>query len=198
MMMETGSPNVRLATRRTTGDSRTSPSLSTTEQSDSPVSSNSSTMEGSLGYTVEPRVRRMRVLLSYMPLPTTHLTNPSNHFLPGSATVYGETAPAMPSSRTPSTTSMTGDSSLTSTDIDNLTRITHTWSRRSSFSRPNERASSRIGLLSRTASSMPDSAKKSNTSLFARLRAPFNQLGKRGAPSSHPDSSPPKDKDVFM
>ena len=198
MTTETGSPSVCPATRRTTGNSRTSPSLSTTERSDLPVSSNSSTMEGSLDYIAEPRVRRMHVLLSYTPLPITHLTNPSNPFPPGSAAVYGATAPPMPSSRTPSTTLMIGDSSLTSTDTDNSTRIMHTWSRSWSFSRLNERASSKTELLSRTTSSMPDSVRRSNTSLFAHLWAPFNRPGRRGAPSSHPDSSPPRDEDVSM
>ena len=198
MMTETGLPSVRPGTRRTTGDSQISPSLSMTELSDLPVSSNSSTMEGSLDCTVEPRARRTCVLLSYMPLPTTHLTNPSNPSPPGSTAVYGATAPPTPFSRTPSTTSTTGDSSLTSTDTDNSTRITHTWSRSWSFSRQSERVSSRTGLLSRTASSTPDSARRSNTSLFARLQAPFNRPGRGGAPSSHPDSSTPRDEDVSM
>ena len=198
MTTEMDLPSVRPGTRRTMDDSQISPSLSTMELSDSPVSSNSSMMEGPLGCIAEPRVRRTRVLLSYMPLPITHLTNPSNLSPPGSAAAYGVIAPPTPSSRTPSTTSMTGDSSPTSTDTDNSTRITRTWSRSWSFSRQSERALSRTGLSLRTTLSTPDSARRSSTSLFAHLRAPFNQPGRGGAPSSHPDSSMPRDEDVSM
>ena len=198
MMTEMGSPNVCLDTRRTTGDSPTSPSLTMMELSDSPVSSNSSTMEGSLDCTVGPRVRRMHASLSYMPLPITCLTNPSSPSPPGFAAASGAITPPMPFLRTPSMTSMTGDSSLTSTDTDNSTRITHTWSRSWSFSKWNEKVLSRTELLSRTASSTPDSVRRSNTSLFARLRAPFSQPGREGAPSSHPNSFTPRDEDVSM
>ena len=197
-MTEMGSPSVRQDMRRTTGNSPTSPSPLMMELSDSPVSSNSSMMEGSPGCIVEPRVRRTRASLSYMPLPITRLTNPSSPFPPGSAAASGATAPPMLFSRMLSTTSMTGDSSPTSTDTNNSTRITRTWSRSWSFSRRNERASSRTGLLLRTTSSTPDSARRSNTSLFAHLRAPFSRPGREEAPSSHPDSFMPRDEDISM
>ena len=198
MTTEMGSPNACPDTRRTTGDSQTSPSPSTMELSNSPVSSNSLTMEESLDYTVRPRARRMHASLSYMPLPIMHLTNPSNPFPPGFAVASGVTVPPMPFSRMPSMTSMTGDSSPTSTDTDNSTRITCTWSRSWSFSKQNKRASSKTELLSKTGSFTPDSAKRSSTSLFARLRAPFSRPGREGAPSSHPDSFMPRDEDVSM
>ena len=198
MTMETDLPNVRPVTRRTTGDSPISPSPSTMEQSGSPVSSNNLMMEELPGYTAEPRVRRRHELLSYTPLPTTHLTNPSNPSLPGFTTASGATAPLTPFSRTPSTTSTTGGSLPMSTDTDNSTRITHTWSRSWSFSRPNGRASSRTELLSRTASSMPDSARRSSISLFDCLRAPFNRPGRGGVHSNHHNSSTPRDEDVSM
>ena len=198
MTMETGLPNVHPDMRRTMGSSPISLSPSTMEWNDSPVSSNSLMMEGSLGCTVGPRVRRTHESLSYMPLPITPLTNPSSPFPPGFAAASGATVPPMLFSRMLSMTSMTGDSSPMSTNTDNSTRITHTWSRSWNFSKRNEKALSKTELLSKTASSMPDSARKSNTSLFARLQAPFSWPGREGAPSSHPDSFMPRDEDVSM
>ena len=97
----TGSPNARPVTRRTMEDFPTSPSPSTTEQSDSPVSSNSSMTGESPGCIASTRARRRLESLSYTPLPITHLTNPSNLFPPGFAATSGATAPPIPSSRMP-------------------------------------------------------------------------------------------------
>ena len=195
---ETGSPNARPDTRRTTGNFPTSPSPLMTERSGLPASSSSSTTGELPDFTVLPRERRRHASLSYTPLLIIPLTNCWNPSPPGSVITSGATAPPIPFSRTPSMTSMTGDSSLTSTNIDNLTRTMRIWSRSWSFSRQNERALSRTELSSRTASSMPDSARRSSTSLFAHLQAPFSRPGKGGACSSHPDSFMPRDEDVSM
>ena len=194
----TASPSVCQDMRRTTDVSPTSPSPSTMELSDSPASSSSSMMEGSLDYTVRPRVRRMHGSLSYMPLLIMPLTNPSSPFPPGSVVASGATTPLTPFSRTPSTTLTTGDSSPMSIDMVNLTRTMHTWSRSWSSLRQSGKALSGTEPSSRTALSMPDSARRSSTLLFTCLWAPFSQPGKGGAPSGHPNSLMPRDEDVSM
>ena len=196
--METGLPSACPAMRKTMDDSLTSPSPLMMELSDSPVSSNSSMMEGLPGYTAEPRVRRTCKLLSYTPLPITHLTNPSNPSPPGFVATSGATVPLTPFSRMPSTTSTTGGSSPMSTDTDSSTRIMCIWSRNWNSSRQSESVSSRTGLLSRTASSTPDLVRRSSISPFGRLRVLFSQPGREGARSSHPDSSTLRDEDVSM
>ena len=197
-MMETDVPSVCPGMRKTMDDSPTLPSHSTMERSGSPASSSSSMMGESPGYTALPRERRTPVSLSYTPLPIIPLTNRWNPSPPGSVIASGATVPPIPFSRTLSMTLTTGDSLPTSTDINNLTRTMRTWSRSWSFSRQNERASSRTELSLRTTSSMPDSARRSSTLLFACLWAPFSQPGRGGARSSHPNSFMPRDEDVSM
>ena len=194
----TASPNATRGTRRTMDDSQTSLSLLMTEQSNLPVSSNSSMTEGLQGYTARPRERRMHESLSYMLLPTMPLTSHWSHSPPGSAVASGATEPLMPFSRTPSTTSMTGDSLLMSITINSSTKTTHTSSRSWTSLKQNDKVSSRIMLLSKSASSAPDSWRKSSISLFTRLWAPFSRDGREGAPSSHPDSSMLRDEDISM
>ena len=191
-------PSAHWGTRRTTDASQTSPSPSMMEQSNLPVSSNSLTMEELQDYTARPRERRMHESLSYMLLPIMPLTSHWSHSLPGSVIASGAIEPPMPFSRMPSTTLMTGDSSQTSTNTGNSTKTMCTSSRNWTSLKQSDRVLSKTALLSRSASSAPNLQKRSNTSLFACLQAPFNQLGKGGAPSSHPDSSLPRDEDVSM
>ena len=197
-MMGMALPNAHQGTKKTTDIFLTSPSPSTTEQSNLPVSSNSLMMEGLQGYTARPKERRMHESLSYTLLPIMPLTSHWSRSPPGSAIASGATEPPMPFSRMLSMTSMTGDSSLTSTGTDSSTKTMHTSSRSWTSLRQSDRVSSRTVLLSRSALSAPDLQKRSNTSLFARLRAPFSQVGKGGALSSHPDSSLPRDEDISM
>ena len=198
MMTGMALPSAHRGMKKITDASQTSPSPSTTEQSDSPVSSNSSMTEELQGYIVRPKERRMHESLSYMPLPITPLTNHWSHSLPGSTVASGVTKPPMPFLRMLSTTSMTGDSLQMSTGINNSTKTMHTSSRSWTSLRQSNRASSRTVLSLRSASSAPDLQKKSNTSLFTHLRAPFSWVGKGGALSSHHDSLPLRDKDVPM
>ena len=191
-------PNAHLGTRRTMDASQTSPSPSMMEQSNLPVSSNSSTMGELQDYTVRPRERRMHKSLSYMLLPTTPLTNHWSHSLPGSVTASGAIKPPMPFLRMPSMTLTTGDSSQMSTNTNNSTKTMHTLSRSWTSLRQSDRASSRTAPSLRSTSSVPDLQKKSNTSLFAHLWAPFSQGGKEGALSSCHGSSKPRDEDVSM
>ena len=194
----TGSPSAHLDTRRTTDASQTSPSPLMMEQSDLPVSSNNSMMEELQGYTVRPRERRMHESLSYMLLPITPLTNHWSCSLPGSAVASGAIEPPTPFLRMPSMTLTTGDSSPMSTDISNLTKTTCTSSRSWTSLKWSDKVSSRTALSSRSASSAPDLQKRSSTSLFTHLQAPFSQVGKGEALLSPPNSLLPRDKDISM
>ena len=198
MTMGMALPSAHQGMKKTMDTSQTSPSPSTTEQSNSPVSSNSSMMEELQGYTARPKGRRMHKSLSYMLLLIMPLTSHWSRSPPGSAVASGVTEPPMPFLRTLSTTSMTGDSSLTSTNINNSTKTMCTSSRSWTSLRWSNKVSSRTALSLRSALSAPNSQRRSNTSLFTCLWAPFSWAGKGGALSSHSDSSLPRDKDISM
>ena len=184
--------------RRTGSTSQILQSPLMMEQSDLPVSSNSSMMEGLQDSTLEPRGRRKHKSLSYMPLLITPLTNPWSHYLPGSTTASGVITQHMPSLRTLSMISMTGDSLLMCTNTTSTIRSAPTSPRRWSFWRQTIRAPSRTVPSLRNTSLPPSSQTGSNTLPFAHIQEAFSQCGRGGAQSSHPEFPPTRDEDVSM
>ena len=198
MMKMMASVSAHQGMRKTGSTSPISQSLLMTEWSGSPASLSSSTMEGSLGSTAELRERRRRESLNCMPPQTTLLTNPWNCYPPGSTIASGATERHMPSSRTPSTTLTTGDSSPTCINTGSTIRSAPTLPRSSSFWKQIIKVPSRIVPSSRSTSLWLNSLTGSSISPFDHLQGPFSWHGKGGACSSHCDSSPTRDKDVSM
>ena len=197
-MMTMGLPSAHLGMRRTGSTSQTSLFPLMMEPNNSPASSSSSTMEGSLASTVEPRERRRHGSLNCTLPPTIPLTNHWNHSLPGSSAASGATEPHMPSSRMLLMTSMTGGSLLTCTDTASTTRNAPTSFRSWSFWRQTDKVPSRTAPSLRSTSLQPNLQTKSSTSPFNHLWAPFSQPGKGGVCSSRCVSSPTRDEDVSM
>ena len=190
--------NAHLGMRRTRSISPTSLSPSMTEQSDLPVSSNSSMMEGSQGSTQEQREKRKHELLSYMPLPITPLTNRLNPFPPGSVNAFGAIVPNMPSSRTLSMTLTSGAFSPMSTAIDSMTRTSATSSKRWSFWKQKAKVFARLMPSVRSTSSALNSPTRSTTSRSAPLVGPSSLCGRREQSPNQLMAPPTRDKDISM
>ena len=190
--------NAHQGMRRTRSISPTSLSPLTTEQSDSPVSSNSSMMEGSQVSIQRQRGRTRCKSLSYMLPQITPLTSQSSPYPPGSVAASGATMPYTPSSKMLSTTSMIGVSLLMSTTITNMTKTLSTSCKRWSSWKQKVKAFAKLTPSVKSTSSPCDSQTGSNTSRSVPLAGPSSQHGRRGQSLSLHAAPLTRDEDVSM
>ena len=175
-----GLKNALQDTKKTGSASSISPSPWMMAQSSLPASSSSSTMEGSLGSTLEPRENRRLGLLNYMHPQITPQTSQWSPSPVGSITNFGATGLLTPSSRMPSMTLMTGASSLMSTTIINMTRSMPTLSRRWNFWKQTSKQCTSPGINVKNNSLLPALPIMSNIFQSMFFWGSSNQPGRGG------------------